>query len=201
MHKFAKIILSIAATFTMSTTMVKMASASNSAEIIKTASMKNVEYKNKTSKGATYKFNMVSSKKFKFSKKIHSLKSYPHTTWVATKKAYIKNNGTTYLYYYVHNKSKTAYGWVWHGYLSKKSIVPSLSSAEASARAWIAKRESGGSYSARNGVCYGKYQLNLAYLHGNLSAANQEKVAQNYVTSRYGSWVNAKRFWQSHHWY
>ena len=76
-----------------------------------------------------------------------------------------------------------------------------LSKRERAAKRWIAKRESGGNYRARNGVCYGKYQLNIAYLHGNLSPKNQEKVADNYVYGRYGSWVNAKRFWLSHHWY
>lgn len=76
-----------------------------------------------------------------------------------------------------------------------------LSKKERAAKRWIAMRESGGRYNARNGVCYGKYQLNIAYLHGNLSAKNQERVADNYVYGRYGSWVNAKRFWLAHHWY
>lgn len=76
-----------------------------------------------------------------------------------------------------------------------------LSKAEKAAKRWIAMRESGGSYTARNGVCYGKYQLNINYLHGDLSAKNQERVADNYVYGRYGSWVNAKAFWLSHHWY
>lgn len=76
-----------------------------------------------------------------------------------------------------------------------------LSRRERAAKHWIAIRESGGSYRARNGVCYGRYQLNIAYLHGNLSPRNQERVADNYVYGRYGSWVNAKRFWLRHHWY
>lgn len=76
-----------------------------------------------------------------------------------------------------------------------------LSKRERAAKNWIAMRESGGNYYARNGVCYGKYQLNINYLHGNYSPKNQEKVADNYVYGRYGSWVNAKRFWLSHHWY
>src|SRR5699024_7865494 len=76
-----------------------------------------------------------------------------------------------------------------------------LSKAEKAAKRWIAMRESGGSYTARNGVCYGKYQLNIGYLHGNLSPKNQERVADNYVYGRYGSWVNAKRFWLAHNWY
>ncbi|KRM39130.1 peptidoglycan-binding protein [Lactobacillus hamsteri DSM 5661 = JCM 6256] len=76
-----------------------------------------------------------------------------------------------------------------------------LSKREKAAKRWIAMRESSGSYTARNGACYGKYQLNIAYLHGDLSPKNQERTADNYVYGRYGSWVNAKRFWLAHHWY
>nr|WP_244138493.1 LysM peptidoglycan-binding domain-containing protein [Ligilactobacillus agilis] len=80
--------------------------------------------------------------------------------------------------------------------------VPSLSSqAEEEARAWIAAHESSGSYTAKNGKYYGKYQLDLAYLKGDLSPANQEKTANNYVHNRYGSWVKAKEHWLSHNWY
>lgn len=76
-----------------------------------------------------------------------------------------------------------------------------MSKAEKATKHWIAMRESGGSYTARNGVCYGRYQLNIGYLHGDYSKKNQERTADNYVYGRYGSWVNAKRFWLSHHWY
>lgn len=76
-----------------------------------------------------------------------------------------------------------------------------LSKAERAAKHWIAMRESGGSYTARNGACYGRYQLSIGYLHGNLSPKNQERTADRYVYGRYGSWVNAKRFWLTHHWY
>lgn len=77
----------------------------------------------------------------------------------------------------------------------------STSGNSSSAKAWIANKESGGSYSARNGQYVGKYQLSASYLHGDYSAANQEKVANNYVTSRYGSWSAAKSFWQANGWY
>lgn len=73
--------------------------------------------------------------------------------------------------------------------------------SEAAAKAWIAARESGGSYSARNGQYVGKYQLSASYLGGDYSAANQERVADNYVKGRYGSWSAAQSFWQSHGWY
>jgi LysM repeat protein len=77
----------------------------------------------------------------------------------------------------------------------------SASGNEASAKAWIANKESGGSYSARNGQYVGKYQLSSSYLNGDYSAANQERVANNYVTSRYGSWSAAKSAWLSQGWY
>ncbi|MEE6658380.1 LysM peptidoglycan-binding domain-containing protein [Pediococcus acidilactici] len=72
---------------------------------------------------------------------------------------------------------------------------------EAAAKAWIAARESGGSYTARNGQYVGKYQLSSSYLNGDYSAANQERVADNYVKSRYGSWSAAKNVWLSQGWY
>lgn len=75
------------------------------------------------------------------------------------------------------------------------------SSAEASARAWIVQRESGGDYNARNGKYIGKYQLDRSYLNGDYSPANQEKTAERYVKQRYGSWVNAQKHWQTHNWY
>ena len=75
------------------------------------------------------------------------------------------------------------------------------SSAEASARAWIVQRESGGDYNARNGKYRGKYQLDKSYLNGDYSPANQEKTAERYVKQRYGSWVNAQKHWQTHNWY
>ena len=84
---------------------------------------------------------------------------------------------------------------------SASSYISSATGSEASAKAWIAGRESGGSYSARNGQYVGKYQLSSSYLGGDYSAANQERVADNYVKSRYGSWTAAKSFWQANGWY
>ncbi len=77
----------------------------------------------------------------------------------------------------------------------------SVSGSDAAAKDWIAGRESGGNYGAQNGQFVGKYQLSASYLNGDYSAANQERVADNYVTSRYGSWSGAQSFWQSHGWY
>ena len=76
-----------------------------------------------------------------------------------------------------------------------------LSGGEQAAKDWIAARESGGNYNARNANYIGKYQLSAAYLNGDYSPANQERVANNYVASRYGSWTAAQQFWQSHGWY
>ena len=81
------------------------------------------------------------------------------------------------------------------------SYTSNVAGNDAAAKAWIAARESGGSYTARNGQYVGKYQLSAAYLNGDYSAANQERVADQYVVSRYGSWSAAQSFWQSHGWY
>lgn len=75
------------------------------------------------------------------------------------------------------------------------------SSSEQAARDWIASRESGGSYTAQNGNYYGKYQLSSAYLGGDYSAENQERIADSYVLNRYGSWANAKSHWLQNGWY
>ena len=81
------------------------------------------------------------------------------------------------------------------------SYTSNVSGSEVSAKAWIAGRESGGSYTARNGQYIGKYQLSASYLNGDYSAANQERVADNYVKGRYGSWTAAQSFWQRNGWY
>ena len=73
--------------------------------------------------------------------------------------------------------------------------------ADAAAKAWIVARESGGNYNARNGQYVGAYQLSASYLGGDYSPAHQDEVANQYVTSRYGSWVNAQKHWQECGWY
>ena len=84
---------------------------------------------------------------------------------------------------------------------ASQSYTSNASGSEAAAKAWIAARESGGNYGATNGQYIGKYQLSASYLNGDYSAANQERVADQYVASRYGSWSAAQSFWQSHGWY
>lgn len=81
------------------------------------------------------------------------------------------------------------------------AATTTTSSSDDAAKSWIAARESGGSYTAQNGNYYGKYQLSRAYLGGDYSAANQERVANQYVASRYGSWSAAKSFWLANGWY
>lgn len=76
-----------------------------------------------------------------------------------------------------------------------------VSGSDQAAKAWIAQRESSNNYNARNGQYIGKYQLSSSYLNGDYSPANQERVADQYVASRYGSWTGAQQFWQSHGWY
>ena len=81
------------------------------------------------------------------------------------------------------------------------SASDGLSAEDAAAKEWIAQKESSGSYTAQNGQYYGRYQLSLSYLNGDLSIENQEKVANQYVVNRYGSWSAAKNFWLANGWY
>ena len=81
------------------------------------------------------------------------------------------------------------------------SASDGLSAEDAAAKEWIAQKESSGSYTAQNGQYYGRYQLTITYLNGDLSPANQEKVANQYVVNRYGSWSAAKNFWLANGWY
>lgn len=81
------------------------------------------------------------------------------------------------------------------------SYTSGVSGSEAAAKEWIAQHESGGSYGARNGQYVGRYQLSAAYLNGDYSPANQERVADQYVAQRYGSWQQAQAHWMSAGWY
>ncbi|TOY86153.1 LysM peptidoglycan-binding domain-containing protein [Levilactobacillus brevis] len=118
----------------------------------------------------------------------------PNSTQVATTQAASVANNT-----YSHTTSQATTNTTTN--TSTASASTGVSGSEASAKAWIANKESSGSYSARNGQYVGKYQLSSSYLNGDYSAANQEKVANSYVNSRYGSWSAAQAFWQSHGWY
>ena len=84
---------------------------------------------------------------------------------------------------------------------SNNNYSSSVSGNDAAAKAWIAQHESSNNYNARNGQYIGKYQLSASYLNGDYSPANQERVANQYVAQRYGSWTNAQRFWEANGWY
>ena len=85
--------------------------------------------------------------------------------------------------------------------VSNNNYSSSVSGNDAAAKAWIAQHESSNNYNARNGQYIGKYQLSASYLNGDYSPANQERVADQYVAQRYGSWTNAQRFWEANGWY
>ncbi|KRM95283.1 extracellular protein [Liquorilactobacillus aquaticus DSM 21051] len=84
---------------------------------------------------------------------------------------------------------------------STTSSTTTSSSSEEAAKNWIGSHESGNNYSATNGQYIGKYQLSKSYLNGDYSAANQERVAAQYVQSRYGTWANAQKHWEENGWY
>ena len=110
----------------------------------------------------------------------------------ATTPSYSYNNNNNYSYNANTNTQAANSGY---------NYQASGSSSEEAAKAWIANKESGGSYTAKNGIYYGKYQLTATYLNGDYSAENQEKVANEYVASRYGSWTAAKAHWEANNWY
>lgn len=83
-----------------------------------------------------------------------------------------------------------------NGNTSATSSVASSSAAES-----IAQAESGGSYTAQNGRYYGRYQLDMSYLGGDLSPQHQDEVFQQYCNQRYGGVDQALAFRQSHGWY
>ncbi|MEL1196090.1 LysM domain-containing protein, partial [Staphylococcus epidermidis] len=50
-------------------------------------------------------------------------------------------------------------------------VAAQITTTTSSSKEWIAQKESGGSYSARNGQLIGRYQLSASYLNGDYSAA------------------------------
>jgi len=89
-----------------------------------------------------------------------------------------------------------------HGGLSPSDISPEAR--------WIMNKESGGNTHAQNPTssAYGAFQMLKAtrkqYMGADWQSSEfgaQYKGANGYVQDRYGSWGNAKQFWQSHHWY
>lgn len=80
-------------------------------------------------------------------------------------------------------------------------VTTNSSLAGNSAAEAISQAESGGSYTAQNGRYYGRWQLDMSYLGGDLSPQHQDEVFQQYCAQRYGSVENALAFRQSHGWY
>ena len=68
---------------------------------------------------------------------------------------------------------------------TQSATTETTATSTNAAKEWIAQKESSGSYTATNGRYIGRYQLDSSYLNGDYSAANQEKVAEQYVASRY----------------
>ena len=75
---------------------------------------------------------------------------------------------------------------------------------------WIMQHESGGNPHAQNAhsTAFGAFQMLKAtrkqYMGANWQSTDlgaQYAGASGYVRDRYGSWDNAKSFWQRHHWY
>lgn len=81
------------------------------------------------------------------------------------------------------------------------SVTTETYQSTGDAKSFIIQKESGGNYNAQNGRYYGAYQLDSSYLNGDYSQENQDRVAENYVSNRYGSWEAAKSFWEQHGWY
>lgn len=86
---------------------------------------------------------------------------------------------------------------------SSSSYTSATGVGENAAKEEIARRESGGDYNAvsASGKYIGRYQLTNSYLNGDYSPENQERVADEYVRNRYGSWENALNFWNNNGWY
>ena len=105
--------------------------------------------------------------------------------------------------------------------LSDADLADAHGGMNAAAR-WIMMHESGGSTTAghlykqgrgdgtrgNHSSAFGAFQMIQAtrkqYMGRNYQSTDfnvQYAAATHYVHDRYGSWENAKRFWQRHHWY
>lgn len=120
---------------------------------------------------------------------------------LAAQEVVYDNYYDNYTYDNSYNYSTTGYDYSTSYSSSSSTSDATWSGDSSSAKAWIVERESGGSYTATNGRYYGAYQLDISYLNGDLSAENQDAVAEEYVNSRYGGWEGAVSFWQANGWY
>lgn len=78
---------------------------------VSSKSLTKTAYHKKSTKGAIYNYG--------HSKKVANLKTYPNTTWYATKQETWKHSNSKGIYLKVSNKSGSVKGWIWHGYLKK----------------------------------------------------------------------------------
>lgn len=86
-----------------------------------------------------------------------------------------------------------------------QSIVPTAQAATGDAKAFIYMKESGnnpGAINASSGACGLGQALPCSKMPCSLSDyACQDNFFTGYMTSRYGTWENARAFWLSHHWW
>ena len=127
MHHISKLKLSIIAILSVLFFMVSMTVKADAATTeVSESSMTATAYVRRSSTGWMYDLS-VKDKQVTFGAKTHYLSNYPNTTWMATKKMYVKkSDGVTYLYYYVTNVSGSVHGWIWHGYLKAGASYESL---------------------------------------------------------------------------
>ena len=90
--------------------------------------------------------------------------------------------------------------------LENKRYTPkyySWSGSEEQAKMEIANHESHNDYNAvsGSGTYIGKYQLSADKLNGDHSPENQERTAEQYVMSVYGSWAKAREHQINYGWY
>ena len=90
--------------------------------------------------------------------------TYNYNYQAATTPSYSYNNNNNNNYSYNANANTQATTNSGYNYQATGS------SSEEAAKAWIANKESGGSYTATNGQYIGKYQLSASYLNGDYSA-------------------------------
>ncbi|KRK48127.1 D-alanyl-D-alanine carboxypeptidase [Secundilactobacillus kimchicus] len=79
--------------------------------VVASQSMTKTAYHKASTKGAVYNLSHT--------RKLASLKSYPNTTWYATKKVTLKHGNSKAVYYKVKNGAGSVSGYVWHTYLAK----------------------------------------------------------------------------------
>ena len=83
----------------------------------------------------------------------------------------------------------------------RERATAELGAQEANAMIWIGERESGvtlNSYNASSGAC-GIWQALPCSKMGGMDLDHQYAWVKEYALARYGSFVNAQAYWQSHH--